>query len=204
MTGEHAGADRPPLRADARRSLEKLKATAIRVFSERGLDTPLEVVAQQAGVSIGTLYNRFGSREGLIDAVAADLAAARLRGAVQRARSRTDRWERFATFVELICELQSTDPGFNDVVSRRYPEAIQLKAVCDEALEHATEFIRDAQRHGSLRPDFTAQDLFTVLLANASLVRATPGVAPGAWRRNLAFLLDGLRLGPGQASAGDR
>jgi hypothetical protein len=40
--------------------LERLRATAAEVFSERGLDAPLEI-AVRAGVSISTLYNLWGS-----------------------------------------------------------------------------------------------------------------------------------------------
>jgi AcrR family transcriptional regulator len=202
MTSQDAGPGRPPLRADARRNLERLRTTAFEVFSERGLDTPLEDIAQRAGVSIGTLYNRFGSREGLIDAVVADAAAAQLGTVVRHARASTDPWERFAAYVGLICELQAADPAFNDVVSRCYPGAVRLKAVCDQALEHAAEFIEDAQRQGSLRADFTSHDLFTVFWANAGLVRAMADVGRDAWRRNLAFVLDGLRVGAARSHAG--
>src|SRR6516225_8646794 len=66
----------PGLRADARRNLEKLRAAAAEAFSERGLDMPLEEIAARAGVSIGTLYNRLGPRDALVDAVVADPAAA--------------------------------------------------------------------------------------------------------------------------------
>ncbi|AUA16977.1 Bacterial regulatory protein, tetR family [Streptomyces malaysiensis subsp. malaysiensis] len=60
---------RPPLRADARRNLEKLRAAALDVFQERGLGAPLDEVARRADVSIGTLYNRFSSRRELTDSV---------------------------------------------------------------------------------------------------------------------------------------
>jgi len=63
------------LRADARRNLDKLRAAAAEAFSERGLDMPLEEIAARAGVSIGTLYNRLGPRDALVDAVVADPAA---------------------------------------------------------------------------------------------------------------------------------
>jgi AcrR family transcriptional regulator len=194
MTDLRAGeAAKPALRADARRNLEKLKAAAFAVFQERGLGTPLEEIAHRAGVSIGTLYNRFSTREALIDAVLADLATARLCAVVQHARARTDPWERFALYVEEICDLQASDPALNDVISRRYPEAPQLKAACDESLENARQFIEAAQRQGSLRPDFTLDDLSVVFWSNANLIRATAQTAPGAWRRNIAFILDGLR-----------
>ena len=88
------------LRADAQRNLEKLRAAAAEAFSERGLDAPLEEIAERAGVSIGTLYNRLGSRETLIDAVITDTAAAQVAAAVERAETITDPWGRFARYVE--------------------------------------------------------------------------------------------------------
>jgi AcrR family transcriptional regulator len=201
MTGQHptsaAVPQAPPipptLRADARRNLEKLKAAARELFEVGGLDTPLEDIAQRAGVSTGTLYNRFGTREALLDAVVPDLLADRVADAVRRASASAGPWERFACYVEQICELEAACPALNDMISRRYPEAHQITAVCDEALEHARRFIEDAQRHGALRADFTPQDLFIVFLANGNLIRVTAARAPDAWRRNLTFTLDGLR-----------
>ena len=58
------------------------------VFSRRGLSAPLEDIAREAGVSIGTLYNRVGSREELIDAVVDDIAGEKLRGTRERTLSR--------------------------------------------------------------------------------------------------------------------
>ncbi len=40
------------------------------------MDAPLEEIAATAGVSAGTLYNRFGGRDALIDAVMPDLVEA--------------------------------------------------------------------------------------------------------------------------------
>ena len=50
----------PGLRRDAQANLDKLRAAALAVFSQRGLSAPLEDIAREAGVSIGTLYNRVG------------------------------------------------------------------------------------------------------------------------------------------------
>lgn len=44
------------MRADALRNRERLVAAAATLFTERGLDVPLDEVARRAGVSIGTLY----------------------------------------------------------------------------------------------------------------------------------------------------
>ena len=57
------------MRADAVRNHEKIVASAIEVFGERGVDAPLDDIATRAGVGPGTLYRHFPTRESLIDAV---------------------------------------------------------------------------------------------------------------------------------------
>ena len=73
------------LRRDARDNAAKLRGAALELFLAQGLDAPLNEIARAAGVSIGTLFNRFGSREGLIDAVIPDVAARRLQEQIGRA-----------------------------------------------------------------------------------------------------------------------
>jgi AcrR family transcriptional regulator len=190
----------PSLRRDARDNLVKLQAAAVEVFQEQGLGAPLESVAKRAGVSIGTLYNRFGSREALIDAAVGGLAAARLDDAVEQARIRQDPWDRFASFVTQLTELQATWPIVSDVFERKFPGAQELTAVCDRTLEHAAAFVADAQGSGSLRRDFAPADLVVLLTSNAAVVAATREADPLAWRRHLAFFLDGIRTGAGPAA----
>jgi AcrR family transcriptional regulator len=183
------------LRADARRNVEKLKAAAAEAFSENGLDTPLEVIAARAGVSVGTIYNRLGSREALIDAAIADKAAAFVAAAVESAEAISDPWARFVRYMEEICAFQARDFAFNDVLARARPEAERINGICDEATTHAAEYMKEAQRAGALRLDASHQDIFVIFWSTASLIRASQTIAPDAWRRNLALTLDGLRTG---------
>jgi AcrR family transcriptional regulator len=180
------------VRADARRNIEKLQAAAVEVFREKGLHAPLEEIAQRAGLSAGTLYHRFGCREALIDAVMPDLAAASLGEVAERALAQDDPWEGFAGYVSDVCRIQASDPALNDVISRRYA-ASQLTVVCQVTEERERRIIERAQRHGSLRADFTREDMLFVFWSTAMLVRHTSAAAPEAWRRSIAFLLDGLR-----------
>jgi len=61
-------ADRP-VRADARRNREKLVAVARVAFAAADDTVPLEGIAREAGVGIGTLYRHFPTREALVEAV---------------------------------------------------------------------------------------------------------------------------------------
>ncbi len=64
-------ADEPaPERADAARNREAILATALRLVEARGVGcVTMDTVASEAGVGKGTLFRRFGSREGLMAAV---------------------------------------------------------------------------------------------------------------------------------------
>jgi AcrR family transcriptional regulator len=180
------------LRADARRNTEKLRIAALTAFQEKGLHVPLDEIARRAGVSSGTLYNRFGTREALIDAVMPELAATSLGKVAKRAIAQRDPWVGFAGYIMGVCELQASCPALNDVISRRYASE-QLTAICRVTEERERYIIDRAQREGLLRADFTREDLLFIFWSTAMLVRHTTGAAPDAWRRSVGFLLDGLR-----------
>ncbi|MER7282317.1 helix-turn-helix domain-containing protein [Dactylosporangium sp. NPDC000244] len=181
------------LRRDAQRNLERLMAAAAEAFRERGLQVPLEEIAQRAGLSPGTLYNRFRSRDALIDAVMPALVEAAVRDALAHAEAIEDPWEALTVYVTMVCELQAGNPALNDAVSRRFPDAEALTAICDAQMDHARGLLQRAQAAGAVRPDCSVEDLAYLFWATSTIVRATVGVAPQTWRRALALNLDGLR-----------
>ena len=58
-----------PLRADALRNRDALVAVARTAFSTATRPVPLEDIARDAGVGIGTLYRHFPTREALVEVV---------------------------------------------------------------------------------------------------------------------------------------
>jgi len=53
--------------------------------------------------------------------------------------------------------------------------------------------IERAQAQGTLRSDFTTEDLSLAFWSVGRVIEKTADVAPQQWRRQLGFLLDGLR-----------
>lgn len=181
--------DRPKtLRRDARDNAIKLRAAALEVFLAKGLNAPLEEIAQVAGVSIGTLYNRFGSREGLIDAVIPEVVGTRLQSLAQTVLTETSSRERLRQFVVGMIDLQLADPALNDAILRRFPDATAVVEICDVTTNLGKDLVAEAHLDGSLSAEFTADDLFSVLwfAGNAS---HDPN-APARWRRVLERSLD--------------
>ncbi|MGV9819091.1 TetR/AcrR family transcriptional regulator [Nocardia xishanensis] len=180
-----------PLRSDARRNRDALVTAARQVFTERGLDAPLKEVAARAGVAIGTLYNRFPTRDDLIAAAVEDRLEAGSRIAEQ-AREIDDPWDSFAYLVEKVCELQASDRLLSDLALRAAPSPAVARA---QEYGHGVmrEIITRAQQAGVLRTDWVLEDIAFITWSHTRVLEATAHIAPDAWRRNLALTLDGLR-----------
>ncbi|BCB83797.1 TetR/AcrR family transcriptional regulator [Phytohabitans suffuscus] len=169
------------LRRDARDNVAKLRAAAMDIFLAKGLDASLYEIARAAGVSIGTLYHRFGTREGLIDAVIPDIAGSRLQDLAATVMAQDTARQRLEAFVKGMIDLQSEDPALNDAILRRYPDAVALHDICERSTTLGQQLVHDAHADGSLSPDFTDDDLFCLLWL-AGIANREPH-APSGWQR---------------------
>jgi len=185
-----------PLRRDAQRNRDLLVAAARRVFAEDGLDAALEDVAKEAGVSIGTLYNRFPTRGKLVDAAMADKVAEMV-GLADDIVAIDDPWLAFTTLLERAGELQAADRGYNELCCRVFDDADVINAHHERGAALMRRIIDRAHAAGVLRRDFDVADLSWVTWSIARTIETAPG---DLWRRQLAFLLDGLRA-PGRLEA---
>jgi AcrR family transcriptional regulator len=183
-----------PLRQDAARNRERLVAAAREVFRRKGLDAPLEEIAREAGVAIGTLYNRFPTRGELADAACGPLAERAVEIAERAARA-PDPWDGFASFMEGICELLAADRGYADVHRFRIPGTPVIDAALERMTAAKAAVMARAKAAGVLRPDVESSDLVLLMWGIAATADATRDAAPDAWRRHLALLLDGMRPG---------
>jgi AcrR family transcriptional regulator len=181
-----------PLRADAARNRAKLLEAAAEVFGARGLDAPLEHVARRAGVSIGTLYAHFPTRESFVAAILPEQLAV-LDQIAAASLADADPWSGFVRFVEGLFAMRALDRGLNDVLAQRVPLGAEIAEACRRGLEHAGRIIDRAQESGQLRGDFRPTDLAVLSQAMSHVIRESAGTDPPEWRRCLAFFLDGLR-----------
>ncbi|WP_405523144.1 TetR/AcrR family transcriptional regulator [Streptomyces canus] len=190
----------PVRRRDARRNRELLVEAAHEVFTEQGLEAPLDVIARRAGVGNATLYRHFPSRAALVDAVFRDPLTGTM-AAGEQARAASDPWEGLVGYMEAVFAVLATDRGTNDLMTTHLEGVESLQAVHAHNRATMELLLRRGREEGSIRADVTTED---VLFALAALGRAVPSLAtavgPEAWRRPLALLLDGLRASPAVAS----
>ncbi|ASO17809.1 AcrR family transcriptional regulator [Actinoalloteichus hoggarensis] len=182
------------LRADARRNSEQIRSAAIGAFQGRGLTVPLEEVAKAAGVSKATVFNRFGGRIGLIEAVIEEVVATELFAVIDHTRSVDDVDERIAYYLTAIRDLQYRQPAVNDVLLQTYPHSRQLMEICRAGTEINDELVAAARTTGALRPEFTAGDLHALVVDNALALKHGELPPRGDYDRRTAYLLDGIRV----------
>lgn len=194
--GADAATSTTSLRADAARNVAQIRAAAIAAFHGRGLGTPLEEIATAAGVSKATIYNRFGGREGLIDAVIEELVGAEMHTILDRARQPGDPWERLATYVTDLRDLQYREPAAVDVHLMTYPDSAQVAAQWNAGRATGIALVQQAHQAGVLRADFTADDLYQALVANGLALRHRPKPNREDYDRRGRFFLDSLRPRP--------
>ncbi|MFE3852391.1 TetR/AcrR family transcriptional regulator [Streptomyces griseorubiginosus] len=186
----------PARRRDARRNRESLVQAAHEVFTEQGLEAPLDAIARRAKVGNATLYRHFPTRAELVDAVFREPLAGTMT-AGERARTATDAWEGLVGYLGAVFAVLATDRGTNDLMTTRLEGVGSLEAVHAHNRATIDLLLARGREQGSIRADVTTED---VLFALAALGRAVPAltgaVAPDAWRRPLALLLDSLRAAP--------
>lgn len=192
MSGTPSPSARRPLRQDAARNRERLVLAARDVFHRSGVDAPLEEIARRAGVSTGTLYNRFSSRGELVDAALGPLAQRSIEIA-ERALHADEPWDGFVGFMEETCALLAAERGYTEVYRARMPDTPVIDAARQRLGVLKSRIMARARAAGDLRDDVEATDVVLTLWAIAAIAEATRDVGPGAWRRHLALALDGLR-----------
>jgi AcrR family transcriptional regulator len=180
-----------PIRADARRSLAALLDAAKEVFAVAGVDAPVRLIAEKAGVGVATLYRHFPQRSDLIVAVFRNEVDACAQAASTLSEhyapgEALDRWlQRFIDFVAtkrgLSAALHSGDSAYeslpNYLLDRLVPALAGLLAAAAAA--------------GKIRSDIKPVD-FLMAIARLAAPDDKGGLTAQS-RSMVALLIDGLR-----------
>ncbi|MFM9032960.1 MAG: TetR/AcrR family transcriptional regulator [Mycobacterium sp.] len=169
------------------RTMEALLTSARQMFADRPVDAiTVEEIAQHAGVAVGSIYNNFGSKEGLYAAVVAlaldvdrdymDRAYTPDRDPIEQLLAASEQYLRFALdhpqFFRMLAFPAKPGP---------YPAAAQTAALLsrrvDEQNARMVDAIERGIAEGSLRP-VDPQTTATILWASWN------GIISLAWRHD--------------------
>ena len=199
--------------AEARRNDLGVLEAARDVFTAQGADAPVSAVAKHAGVGMGTLYRRYGSKTELLQRLCV-LAMDQALAAADDALAASDPWDGLCGYIRACVEMRS---GALGSLAGQIDVTDEMLRTARRGMTLAGEVVARAHRAGSLRPDVTALDIALLI---ESLSRRAPGAsgsaAPAeadeernAQTRLLTVAFDGLRAPgatplPGRAPSASR
>jgi AcrR family transcriptional regulator len=183
---------KPAQRADARRNREAVLGAARQLFKEGGCDCPIEGIAKQAGVGVGTVYRHFPNKDALVDALV-DQRFEHLTVKAREALEKEDAWEAFVELMRYSANYQAEDRGLSELMSQR-PARGRESAIKTGLSETTEKLIHKAQRQGTMRKDVVIEDVPTILCGLGGVLGAHEESMPALnWERFLTLLLDGMR-----------
>lgn len=184
-----------PRRADAQRNRDNLVAVARAAFTAADDSVPLEVIARDAGVGIGTLYRNFPTRESLVEAV----YAAELDDVTSSAPALLDEWApdlALRAWIARYAAFAMAKRGIIDTLRSGWSSGRITTPATRERITAAIALILVAgARDGSLRADVEADDVTAMLLGVISTLAQNR--MPEQTARLFDLVVDALRPSSG-------
>jgi AcrR family transcriptional regulator len=190
--------DALPLRADARRNLERILEAARAAFAERGLEVGVEEIARRAGVGKATFFRRFPTKDALVLAVLEGFVE-EVEAAADRAVQAEDPLDGLREFLMHNMTTQAHNTAFFDAVAARFTGENPPIDLTDRMLAAIGRVLDPAKAAGVLREGVEPGDISTATKMLGAAIRPMPGVllCEAAWGRYLEVVLSGLRAGQG-------
>lgn len=180
-----------PLRADAARNRVAIIQAAAEVFAGHGAEASMGMVAQRAGVGVGTVYRHFTDKRALLGAV----LNAELERLAADARRRSDRnapGDELRSFLRAVAKHGRANAAVKDAlgaIGGDVKEATREGASAFRA--ELAKLLERAQHQGCVRRDLTVDDLLDLLTAVVA-VASSPQRSSARQRRLVDVLVDGL------------
>ena len=167
-------------------------AAARKRLARDGLDGPIEDIARDAGVGVGTVYRHFPCKGDLVGALVGDRFE-RLAERAQEALTQDDPWDAFCDLMRFSAELTIRDRALSQFLAQ-HPELGYQQAVRTGLVDLTAELIANAQRSGGMREDAVVQDVPTLVCGLGAVTAGASGSMPELnWERYVEIMLDGLR-----------
>ncbi|HYZ79703.1 MAG TPA: helix-turn-helix domain-containing protein [Solirubrobacteraceae bacterium] len=194
------GASSPPRRrgryAEAARNDARLLDAAREIIATRGADAPVAAIAQRAGVGIGSLYRRYGSKTELLQQLCL-LAMEQSIAAAEAGMAEPDPWYGLTGYVRACVALRS---GALAPLAGRVPTTPEMH----EAAARGLALLEQLVARAGLRPDVSPLDVAWLieLFSKTHPHNASAQDELRVHERLLTIALDGLRATPRSALPG--
>src|SRR5665213_1863004 len=155
-----------PMRADAVKNHEKILRAAEEIFALDGVMVPIDIVAERAGVGIGTLYRHFPTKEALYD----EIVSTRLRALIDTAQTCAKApiaIEGLCTFLHTFAQQASEKQDLFDALGQA---GIDIKARFADMLGELTSCMDTMRQRsvdaGAIRSDVETKDILNLVMGS--------------------------------------
>jgi AcrR family transcriptional regulator len=184
-----------PMRADAQRNHEKILLAAEEIFALDGVAVPIDIVAERAGVGIGTLYRHFPTKESLYEAIVLTRLTALLHIADDViADSTVDPGAALDTFLREFARQASEKRDLFEALDQA---GIDFKSSCadsvDELMARVNTLRERAVESGAIRDDVGTQDILNLISGTCHAAGGHSGVDAEEVQRLVGIVIAGIR-----------
>jgi AcrR family transcriptional regulator len=187
-------ADEAPrmMRTDAVKNRQRILDAAEEVFAAEGVAVPIDVVAERAGLGVGTLYRHFPNKEALLEAIVVD----RITELVATAREFELAEDPGQALFSFLQEFAAQASAKRDLFEALGSAGIDLKARCAELFEDLMRsvdvLLSRAIAVGAVRDDVPANEIVGLIVGTCHAA-GDSGVTDAGLGRMVTVVLDGLR-----------
>jgi AcrR family transcriptional regulator len=198
-TGTHAGpVQARRLRADAIANRQRILDAAEAVFSSEGVSVPIDRVAEQAGVGVGTVYRHFPTKEDLFEAI----VMTRIDDLLERGRVEAAAGEPGSALFSYLHQFARQAVAKHDLFDALGAAGIDFKDRCagkvDEMKEGFGRLLSRAQQVGEVREDMSVDELIGLVMGTCRAATEA-GLGDAACEHMVEIVCDGLRPSPPKA-----
>jgi AcrR family transcriptional regulator len=164
------------------------------VFAAQGISVPVDVIAEKAGVGVGTLYRHFPTKEKLFEAI----LIGRIVDIAADARTRIDSEDPGAAFFTFLQDLVHESTLKRDLIQALVGAGVEIELAAADAKRDLEAAVRDllevAQEAGAVRPDVSSAVVLSLVGATCIACERPNTAAVPEELLNIVF--DGLRPPP--------
>jgi AcrR family transcriptional regulator len=200
-TGGETEGGRRPMRADALKNQGRILEAAEEVFALQGVSAPIDMVAERAGVGVGTVYRHFPTKEALFEAIVLSRLE-ELASAATVATQADDADEAFFSFLRVFARQVSRK---HDLIDALGAAGIDIKSRCSETvgeLEAGVQrMLERAEAVGAVRSGISTHEVIG-LLVGVCQASDRSELDAASRERMVDVICDGLHPQPVAARSG--
>jgi AcrR family transcriptional regulator len=181
------------MRADALKNRERILEAAETTFASLGLSVPIDVVAERAGVGVGTLYRHFPTKEALFEAI----VMTRLEDLLDETKTRRDAKDPGDALFLFLRRFANEALAKADLFDAMNAAGFDIKSRCAEMVEDLKRGIDTLVVHAkavaAVRPDVTADEVMS-LISGTCMAARQAGLDDASCQRMVDIVCDGMRM----------